>query len=70
MIPTFDDRQQAFLDFVLSQYVREGVDELELEKLAPLISLKYGAIADGMAELGGPEKTREAFVEFQRFLYR
>jgi type I restriction enzyme R subunit len=67
---TFDDRQQAFLDFVLSQYVRDGVDELEPDKLGPLINLKYGAIADGMAELGGPEKTRGAFVGFQKFLYR
>jgi len=66
----FDDKQQAFLDFVLSQYVREGVDELGPEKLAPLISLKYGAIADGMAELGGPEKVRAAFVGFQQLLYR
>lgn len=66
----FDDKQQGFLDFVLSQYVREGVDELGPEKLAPLISLKYGAIADGMAELGGPEKVRAAFVGFQQLLYR
>jgi type I restriction enzyme R subunit len=65
----FDEKQRGFLDFVLSQYVREGVDELDAEKLAPLISLKYGAIADGMAELGGPEKTRGAFVGFQKYLY-
>jgi type I restriction enzyme R subunit len=65
----FDEKQQAFLDFVLSQYVREGVDELEPEKLAPLINLKYGGIADGMAELGGPEKIRGAFVGFQKYLY-
>jgi type I restriction enzyme, R subunit len=66
---TFDERQQVFLEFVLLQYVREGVDELEPEKLAPLISLKYGAIADAMAELGGPGKIRGAFVGFQKYLY-
>jgi len=55
---------------VLSQYVRDGVGELEPEKLAPLISLKYGAITDAMAELGGPEKIRGAFAGFQKYLYR
>jgi type I restriction enzyme, R subunit len=29
---------QKFLDFVLSQYVREGVDELDQEKLGALIT--------------------------------
>jgi type I restriction enzyme R subunit len=66
---TFDDKQRAFLDFVLSQYVRKGVDELEAEKLAPLITLRYGAIADAIEELGRPEEIREVFVGFQKHLY-
>jgi type I restriction enzyme R subunit len=49
--------------------VRDGVDELEPEKLSALLSLKYGAIAVAMAELGGPEKIRGAFVGFQKYLY-
>jgi type I restriction enzyme R subunit len=67
---SFERRQQEFLDFVLSQYEREGVDELEPEKLAPLVSLKYGGIADGMDALGGPEKVRRAFLGFQKYLYQ
>lgn len=66
----FDDKQQGFLDFVLSQYVKEGVDELDQEKLPPLLNLKYGALADAIADLGNPEKIREVFVGFQKFLYR
>jgi type I restriction enzyme R subunit len=66
----FDDRQQGFLDFVLSQYVKEGVDELDQEKLPPLLNLKYGALADAIADLGDPEKIRQAFVGFQKYLYR
>ena len=31
----FNSKQQVFLDFVLSQYVKVGVDELALEKLTP-----------------------------------
>ena len=55
---TFNAKQREFLDFVLSQY--DGVDELEPETLC-VPSLKYCAIADAMAELGGPEKIRGAF---------
>ncbi len=37
----FNSKQQAFLDFVLAHYVGGGVDELDQEKLTPLLRLKY-----------------------------
>src|SRR5438093_2892576 len=37
----FNTKQQAFLEFVLSQYVKVGVQELDKEKLSPLLKLKY-----------------------------
>lgn len=37
----FESKEQAFLDFVLSHYVRVGVQELDQEKLTPLLRLKY-----------------------------
>lgn len=67
----FDYRQQAFLEFVLAQYITQGVHELDQEKLTPLLKLKYGnAIADAVADLGSPEQIRGAFVGFQRYLYQ
>ncbi|MEF2154991.1 DEAD/DEAH box helicase family protein [Luteimonas sp. FXH3W] len=63
------DRRAAFLDFVLDHYVSEGVDELSLDKLAPLLQLKYYAINDAFAELGTPDQIRDAFVGFQQYLY-
>src|ERR1051325_3693184 len=39
MDSTFNNRQKAFLDFVLAHYVSEGVHELDLEKLTPLLRL-------------------------------
>ncbi|OQW32861.1 MAG: hypothetical protein A4E19_05775 [Nitrospira sp. SG-bin1] len=46
----FNRKQQAFLDFVLAQYVQVGVEELAQEKLSPLLKLKYrNAIADAVA---------------------
>lgn len=65
----FTDKQQAFIDFVLAQYVKQGVDELSPEKLAPLLQLKYKALNDAFAELGKPENVRQVFVGFQRHLY-
>ncbi|WP_374591453.1 EcoAI/FtnUII family type I restriction enzme subunit R [Aquabacterium sp.] len=66
----FTDKQRAFVDFVLAQYVKQGVDELDAEKLSPLLKLKYqNALSDAFAELGKPEQVRGVFVGFQRHLY-
>ena len=65
----FTDKQQAFIDFVLAQYVKQGVDELDGEKLSPLLRLRYKALNDAFAELGKPEQVRQVFVGFQRHLY-
>ena len=65
----FTDKQQAFIDFVLAQYVLQGVDELDQEKLSPLLRLRYRALDDAFAELGRPEQVRSLFVGFQRHLY-
>jgi type I restriction enzyme, R subunit len=67
----FNTKQQAFLDFVLSHYVTVGVDELDTEKLTPLLRLKYhNSIADAVADLGRPEEISKVFAGFQRFLYQ
>ncbi len=65
----YDSKLQAFLDFVLFQYVKEGVGELDQAKLPHLLELKYRAISDAVTELGGITSIREAFVGFQAHLY-
>ncbi len=69
IISHYDAKLQAFLDFVLSQYVNEGVDELDQVKLPHLPQLKYRAVTDAAAALGGVAAIRSAFVGFQRHLY-
>jgi type I restriction enzyme R subunit len=65
-----EEKQLAFIDFVLDHYVKQGVEELDLSKLAPLIRLKYNnAVADAMSELGDPGRIREIFIGFQKYLY-
>jgi type I restriction enzyme R subunit len=66
----FDAKQQAFLDFVLSHYVNVGVEELDLDKLTPLLRLKYhDSIADAVADLGKPDEIGKTFASFQKYLY-
>ncbi len=65
----YGPKLQAFLDFVLSQYVSEGVGELDQAKLPHLLELKYRAVSDAALALGGVAKIREAFVGFQAHLY-
>lgn len=67
----FDNKQQAFLAFVLDHYVNVGVEELDQEKLRPLLLLKYhNAIADAVADLGKPEEIGKIFAGFQKYLYK
>jgi type I restriction enzyme R subunit len=67
----FNSKQQVFLDFVLSHYVSVGVEELDQEKLTPLLRLKYhGSIADAVADLGRPDEIGKVFAGFQKYLYQ
>ena len=65
----FSAKQQVFLDFVLQHYIAEGVEELDQQKLTPLLRLKYGAIQDAVADLGQPEEIGMTFASFQQYLY-
>jgi type I restriction enzyme R subunit len=66
----FNARLQGFLAFVLSHYVSEGVQELDQDKLKPLLGLKYrGSIADAVSDLGDPGEIGKAFADFQKYLY-
>jgi type I restriction enzyme R subunit len=61
----------AGIAFVLAHYVSEGVEELDEEKLGPLLKLKYNnAIADALADLGPADQVRAAFLGFQQYLYQ
>jgi type I restriction enzyme, R subunit len=63
-------KQQLFLNFVLQHYVTLGVQELAMEKLTPLLQLRYqNSIADAVADLGRPEEIGQLFTGFQRYLY-
>ena len=67
----FNSKQKVFLDFVLSHYVTVGVEELDQNKLNPLLRLKYhDSISDAVADLGKPEEIGKMFSGFQKYLYQ
>jgi type I restriction enzyme R subunit len=66
----YSPQLQGFLDFVLAQYVKDGVGELDQAKLPQLLELRYRAVSDAAAELGGAANIRNAFIDFQQHLYR
>jgi type I restriction enzyme R subunit len=65
----YDAQLAAFLDFVLGQYVKQGVEELDQDKLPRLLELRYASVSEGARSLGGVPKVREAFLEFQNGLF-
>ncbi|HYD83604.1 MAG TPA: DEAD/DEAH box helicase family protein [Opitutus sp.] len=69
IMSAYDSKLQTFLDFVLDQYVRSGVEELDAEKLPSLLTLKYQDLGDAVAALGGVPAIRGAFLGFQPRLY-
>jgi type I restriction enzyme R subunit len=62
-------KQQEFLDFVLDQYIKDGVEELDRSKLPQLLELKYHTIHDAIKELGSVANISEVFIGFQQYLY-
>ncbi len=66
----YDADLSAFLDFVLGQYVTQGVSELDGDKLPRLLELKYASASEGAAMLGGVKGVRQAFLDVQRGLFQ
>lgn len=70
ILQDYDDKLQAFLEFVLGQYEKQGVGELDQSKLPSLLELRYQSTADAARQLGGIQSIKDAFVGFQKYLYR
>ncbi|MBE9208909.1 DEAD/DEAH box helicase family protein [Nostoc sp. LEGE 06077] len=62
-------KQQEFLDFVLEQYIKAGVGELDRTKLPQLLELKYHTVRDAVEELGSVATISQVFIGFQQYLY-
>jgi len=63
------DKQKDFINFILSNYIKEGIDELDLKKLPTAIRSKYNTIEDARKILGKEEEINKVFIDFQKHLY-
>jgi type I restriction enzyme R subunit len=63
------DKQKDFINFILNNYIREGIDELDLKKLPTAIRSKYNTIEDARKILGKEEEINKVFIDFQKHLY-
>ena len=63
------DTQKDFVNYIISLYINEGVEELGSNKLPDIISMRYGSIPDGMKVLGGVNVAKNIFHDFQKNLY-
>lgn len=66
----YSQKQQEFLNFVLEQYIKEDIKELDESKLPTLLKIKYQTTEDAKKELGEILDIRETFIGFQEYLYR
>ncbi|MGB5790660.1 MAG: type I restriction-modification enzyme R subunit C-terminal domain-containing protein, partial [Pseudoalteromonas nigrifaciens] len=64
-----DYKQQEFINFILSKYIEDGVQELAPKKMRSLVELKYNTINDAAIEFGSPAAIRDTFIGFQKYLY-
>lgn len=64
-----NDRQKEFIDFVLERYALGGVEELDMDRLSDLITLKYRTVSDGQRALGDIDGIKNMFIGFQKYLY-
>jgi type I restriction enzyme, R subunit len=64
-----NEKQRDFIDFVLKNYVQDGVDELDLKRLSSILASKYGSSYEGQKVLGSIAEIQSVFVGFQQHLY-
>ena len=66
----YEDNLREFLEFVLSQYIKQGVGELDDKRLPNLLHVRYGEMDDAISELGvNADDIRNVFIDFQSHLY-
>ena len=64
-------QQQAFLDFVMSYYVRNGYKELSIDALPKLLEIHYGTAYDATKQLDmSVNQIMGLYLDFQKQLYK
>ena len=64
-----NERQRDFISFILTNYIQDGVDELDIAMLSSSLTSKYGSVYEGLKQLGDVDEIKRVFVDFQKHLY-
>jgi len=64
-----NEQQREFVRYVLQNYVKDGVDELDEKKLSTILQVKYKTLDDAQRQLGSINEIRTTFIDFQQHLY-
>ncbi len=65
-----NEQQREFIRYVLRNYIAQGVEELDIGKLATVLRAKYGSIHAAQQALGSAEDIHKTFIDFQKYLYQ
>jgi type I restriction enzyme R subunit len=65
-----NDKQREFVGYILRNYIKEGVDELDMNKLGMILNAKYGGLHNAQSELGDVNTIKEIFIDSQILLYQ
>ncbi len=64
-------KKVEFIEFILEQYVEEGIETLRANKLSDLVEIKYNrSIQEATAAYGSGDEFRQDFLTCQQSLYR
>jgi type I restriction enzyme R subunit len=66
----YEREMKSFLEYVLGNYERNGIDELASSKVADFLRIRYGGVNDAKRALGSVEGIRRAFVDIEGHLFR
>lgn len=66
----FDEKLAVFLEYILNQYVKTGVEDLDRSKLSDYLTVQFGSPRAGIEYLGGMDIVLDSFIGFQKHLYQ
>lgn len=66
-----NEKAKQFIEFILERYRKDGVKELDEDKLPSLVDLSgLGTVKELANEFGGIPKIRDGYLELQKEIYR
>jgi len=69
VVTLLNQQQREFVDYVLANYVSDGINELDDKRLSRVIKAKYCGVTEAKTILGSLEDIRNTFTDVQKYSY-